>query len=294
MTYIFNPIDFNIINIEKNSDRFFNSIKNDPYLMSSYQNTFLLGSTFSSIYKRSFKGDQFYLRFNTDLKGNLLWLGSKIFNAKQAEEVLDEDTQEKHNFYQILETKFAQYAKFDLNITYTKQLNDITSLATRFFGGVGFAYGNSYSLPFDKMYYVGGAYSMRGWQIRTLGPGSYAPDTAGNILNHLADMRLEANVEYRFKLFWKLEGAVFLDAGNIWTISSKDNRENVRFTLRDFPRQIAINWGLGLRLNFNFLVVRLDYGIQLHDPKNSKYFNAPNVWFKSNNNTYSIALGYPF
>ncbi|MDR1225327.1 MAG: BamA/TamA family outer membrane protein [Prevotellaceae bacterium] len=292
MTYILNPIDFNIINITQKDSTFFASIQNNPYLLSSYQNSFLLGSTFAAIYNRSLlqRKDRLHVRFDAELKGNLLWALCKIFNVPAS---MDATT--GRNTYSIWQTDFAQFAKFDVAATYLTTINEASSVAMRGVIGVGFAYSNSYSLPTDKMYYVGGANSMRGWQIRTLGPGTYAPDTMGNVLNHLADMRLELNAEYRFKLFWRLEGAVFLDAGNIWSFNDKDRREGALLKLSALPKQLALDWGLGLRLNFSVLVFRLDYGVKLHDPAvSSPYFLSPNRWFTANNHTYVIALNYPF
>jgi hypothetical protein len=292
MTFITNPIDVNIINVIQNDSVFFARMKNDPYLLNSYQNSFLLGSTFAAIYNRSsLRGkNRLYVRFDAELKGNVLSAICKTFNVTATQDPITE-----RNTYSIWQTIFAQFAKFDLLATYLTSINEVSSVALRGMLGMGFAYGNSYSLPVDKMYFVGGANSMRGWQIRTLGPGAYAPETKGYILNHLADMRMEFNAEYRFKLFWRLEGATFLDAGNIWTLNNKDTREGALFKFSEFPKQLALDWGLGLRLNFTVFVLRVDYGMKLHDPAVPRpYFLTPSEWFLANNHTYVIALNYPF
>ena len=108
-------------------------------------------------------------------------------------------------------------------------------------------------------------------------------------------MRLEFNLEYRYNLFWRLEGALFLDAGNIWAIRKEDTRRGALFDVKNLHRQIAMSWGMGLRFNLAVMVVRLDYGMKLHDPATTDaYFVAPNQWLKRGNNSLFIALGYPF
>jgi outer membrane protein assembly factor BamA len=192
-------------------------------------------------------------------------------------------------------TEFYQYAKFDLSYTSLHTLNTYNSIAWRALGGIAIPYANSASLPVDKMYYSGGANSLRGWQIRTVGPGYYSGDTLQSMYNRLAGMRLEFNMEYRFKFFWRLEGALFLDAGNIWSVQNEDSRKGAVFNLRDFPKQVAIDWGAGLRLNFTVLVIRLDYGIKLHDPAIAgKYFVSPRSWLSRGYNSVFLALNYPF
>ncbi len=290
MTYIYNPVDMNIINMLEITKDFYNSIKDNPYMLNSYQNSFLLGSTFSAIYNNRAvnRHRQYLIRGDVEFKGNLLWLGYKLADAP-----LIYDPTTKTKSYEVWGTKFAQFAKFDLTFTSLRAINASNSIALRALGGIGIAYGNLTSLPFDKMYYAGGANSLRGWQIRDVGPGAYPGDSV--MSNRLADMRLEFNLEYRFNLFWKLEGALFLDAGNIWAINNEDSRSGAVFNFKTFPEQIAIDWGLGLRLNFTVLVIRLDYGMKIHDPAiTNKYFVRPNDWFSQGYNSLFIALGYPF
>jgi outer membrane protein assembly factor BamA len=287
--YIFNPVDVNIIKIMKIASSFEERIRTNPYMLNSYRDAFLFGSSVSAIYSsRASSRVQRYLRFDMEFKGNLLWLGYRLFDATPKV-----DNAVRRAAYEVGGTQFAQFAKVDLTYTHLHVFSTVSSVAFRALGGVGMAYGNSLALPFDKMYYCGGANSLRGWQIRTLGPGSYRESS--DLFNSLADMRLELNAEYRFKLFWRAEGAVFADAGNIWAIRDEDSREGARFSLQDFPRQVAISWGLGLRFNFGVLIARADYGIRLHDPTNSgAYFVPPARWFAGSENTIFLAIGYPF
>lgn len=292
MIYIYNPVDMNLIKVLSIAPSFQERILDNPYMLNSYQDAFLLGSSVSAIYSaRSESGRvRHYLRFDTEVKGNLLWLGYRIFgaNPQPADKM-------RRAAFEVGGTQFAQFAKFDATYTYLKAFSSVSSVAFRALSGIGMAYGNSLALPFDKMYYCGGANSLRGWQIRTLGPGSYSESS--DLFNSLADMRLEVNAEYRFRLLWKLEGAVFADAGNIWAIRDADSREGALFSLKSFPKQVAICWGIGMRFNFGVLVARADYGIKLHDPANANenaYFIPPTRWFAGETNSLFLAIGYPF
>jgi outer membrane protein assembly factor BamA len=290
MIYIFNPVDMNIVKVLKIAPSFEERIRYNPYLLNSYQDAFLLGSSASAIYSARGGGDRVrrYLRFDAELKGNLLWLGYRLFGAAPGD-----GSEARRAAYEVGGTQFAQFAKLDATYTYLNAFSTVSAVAFRALAGVGVAYGNSLALPFDKMYYCGGANSLRGWQIRTLGPGSYSE--SNDLFNRLADLRLEVNAEYRFKLFWRIEGALFVDAGNIWAIRNVDAREGARFSLREFPRQVAISWGLGARFSFGVLVARADYGIRLHDPTDhTAYFTPPEKWLSGGANSFFLAIGYPF
>jgi outer membrane protein assembly factor BamA len=173
---------------------------------------------------------------------------------------------------------------------------DGQSIATRLVVGAGYAYGNSSALPFEKHFYGGGANSLRGWQARTVGPGLSALDKSFVIPNQTGDMRLEANIEYRFNIFWKLAGALFVDAGNIWTLQETDTEENMlaRFRWNTFGESIAANRGAGIRLNFGFLLLRLDMGVRMHDPARQKKWLSPDQWFQSDGYSLHFGVGYPF
>jgi len=171
------------------------------------------------------------------------------------------------------------------------------SLVYRFFAGAGLPYGNSTALPFEKKYFSGGANSIRAWQVRSLGPGSFNEPTDRSYPNKTADIKLEANIEYRFKLFWLLEGAMFLDAGNIWAIDDNDKREGALFRFDSFYNDIAVGTGLGLRFDFSFFIFRLDMGLKLRDPAEP----SDEKWILRNRNlnfandvTLNIGIGYPF
>lgn len=133
--------------------------------------------------------------------------------------------------------------------------------------GVATPYGNSTVIPFEKRFYDGGANGVRGWSVRTLGPGGYrGSNSVTDFINQCGDIRLELNVEYRAKLFWVIELGAFVDAGNIWTIRDYENQPNGVFKFNQFYKQIAAAYGLGVRLDFTYFLLRLDLGMKAHNP----------------------------
>jgi outer membrane protein assembly factor BamA len=166
----------------------------------------------------------------------------------------------------------------------------------RGFAGIGVPYGNSKAIPFEKQYFGGGANGIRAWQVRTLGPGSFVPDDS-TFLNQTADIKLEFNAEYRFKLFWILEGAVFVDAGNIWSIRNDIASPGSQFKFNSFLNDIAVGTGAGLRLDLSFITLRADLGMKLRDPwidKGSKWIISSRPYNFRDDFTLVVAIGYPF
>src|SRR4030042_104374 len=153
--------------------------------------------------------------------------------------------------YNILGQSFAQYIRADMDIRYNVIVNDVSSIVYRGFIGAGIPYGNSRAIPFEKQYFSGGANGIRAWQVRTLGPGSYMPDFS-KLLNQTADIKLEANAEYRFKLFWILHGAVFVDAGNIWSYNYDPATPGSQFSFRSFVNDIAVGTGTGISYRLSY------------------------------------------
>ena len=176
--------------------------------------------------------------------------------------------------------------------------NDRQAVATRFLVGAGAAYGNSKALPFEQHFYSGGAGSLRGWQARSVGPGISAKDTTFVIPNQTGDMKIEANIEYRFGVFWKFDGAVFVDAGNVWTLhnTDTDSKQLGKFTASNFIEGIAVDWGLGLRLDLNFILVRVDAGMIIRNPSEASgsRWRAPDKWLRHDGYSVHFGVGYPF
>ena len=199
----------------------------------------------------------------------------------------------------IWDSPYSQYYRTEISTVYTWKLGkkENHSIAARFLAGVGVGYGNSLSMPFEKLFWAGGAYSLRAWQARTVGPGYAQIDTTFTIPNQTGDMRLEANIEYRFPLFWNFEGAVFMDAGNVWNIKDhteegEERREGL-FRFNNFYRHIAADWGFGIRLDLNFVLLRLDMGIKLYDPAENDW-KGPASFLDKGNYGVQFGVGYPF
>ena len=199
---------------------------------------------------------------------------------------------------QLLGVPFAQFAKLNTEFRYNYRIDRNQSLAARVAAGCIWSYGNMLSAPYTEQFYIGGANSVRAFAARSIGPGGYAPANAETdkygFINHVGDIRFEANVEYRFRIISDLHGAVFLDAGNVWLLRADPGRPNGEFSLKKFPEQIALGTGLGLRYDLDFLVFRLDCGVALHDPSavgQSGYYNIAK--FKDGLALH-FAIGYPF
>lgn len=282
--YRVNPMQLNIVKLNNISPDFFENLT-DPFLKNSYKNHFDMGAGATIYYttdpspypKNSF----FYVRWTNDLSGNLL----SMFNS-----VLPADTTGAR---MVWNTPYSQYFRSDLTISKTWRVDANNSFAARFNGGIGISYGNSKSLPFEKLFYAGGANSLRGWQARSVGPGSAPLDTTFSIPNQTGDIKLEFNAEYRFLMFWKVEGALFADAGNIWTLKAEEGREEGRFDLGSFYKSLAFNWGFGARLNLDFVILRLDLGMVAYDPV-QKAWIKPFNWFQKNTYSLQFGVGYPF
>ena len=227
-----------------------------------------------------------YARLQFDIAGNLL----SAFKG-----VMEKDS---NGAGMIWNTPFSQFVRGEITLgkTWIWGRSSNQSIATRFVAGAGHAYGNSTALPFEKHFYAGGANSLRGWQARTVGPGLSQRDTTFVIPNQTGDMRLEANVEYRFHMLWKLDGAVFIDAGNVWTLKKTSEAENdgSLFRWNTFGESIAANWGAGIRLDLDFLLLRVDCGFKVHDPARENKWMGPAYWFRKNGFAIHFGVGYPF
>jgi outer membrane protein assembly factor BamA len=256
-THIVNPVQLNLVNLLRIDEAWKKWIDSSSYLADSYRDVLILGGGYSYIYnnqKIKKSNDYWFIRVNTEAAGNMLNLASRLAGAEKT-----------NGTYNIFGQPFAQYIRADIDIRYNVIVNDVSSLVYRGFIGAGIPYGNSKAIPFEKQYFSGGANGIRAWQVRTLGPGSYPPDYT-KLLNQTSDIKLEANAEYRFKLIWILHGAVFLDAGNIWSYNYDPATPGSQFKINKFINEMAVGTGLGLRFDLNFVLLRADVGIKLRDP----------------------------
>ena len=284
------PLQMNVVRLFDLDEKFYKSLVNDPFLLNAYQDHFDFGSGATLYYTtnpdNTPKVPHFYSRFQFDIAGNLLSAFKPLMEKNSNGQGM------------IWNTPFSQFVRGEITLSKTWFLGKKSkqSIATRLQAGAGYAYGNSTSLPFEKHFYAGGSNSLRGWQARTVGPGTAPRDTSFVIPNQTGDMKLEANIEYRFDLFWKLAGALFIDAGNVWTLKADDTEEGQQslFSWKNFGSSIAANWGAGIRLDFGFLLLRVDMGLKVHDPARQQRWVNPGEWFKGDNYALHFGVGYPF
>ncbi len=223
-----------------------------------------------------------------------------ILSAKEAGNIVNtiyswagHGVQERNK--KLLGVPFAEFFKLTAEYRETFPVTASTSLATRFFAGAVWSYGNSTMAPYSDLFTVGGANSIRAFGVRTIGPGSYHPANSGwSYVDQVGNFKLEANVEYRFPIVGGLNGAVFLDAGNIWLMRPDEARPGAAIDAKTFFDEIALGTGFGFRYDLDFLVLRFDIGVGIHSPyktKRSGYYNMPRFWDSLG---FHIAVGYPF
>ena len=223
-----------------------------------------------------------------ELSGNLTSLYFDLF------------TNETGKNREIFGVKYSQYARSDVDLSYTFIWDENNSLAYRFNTGVGLPYGNTEFLPFERRFFVGGGNSLRAWRPRTLGPGGYGDSSNAITIEKTGEVLLQASAEYRFDIIDKLiDGAIFFDAGNIWNFTKDENFPDGEFRFNRFYKELALNSGVGIRFDFSYVVFRVDWGISLHDPSLVdderwiiKYFSR-NRWI-FDHSAVNFAIGFPF
>jgi outer membrane protein insertion porin family len=293
------PININFLDLSNTTQEFDESLENNPILRQSYEEQFILGSFYKyAINTRSRKDpnryNNYYFQAKADVSGNIAHMLQSAFDNKS-----DESGNDKQ--YKIAGLPYSQYVRGEIDFRYFRKLDENNKLATRFITGVGYAFGNSNTLPYIKQFSIGGSSSIRAFPARSLGPGSYAPSDTIAQIDQTADIKLETNLEYRFRIISRFWGAVYVDAGNIWTIREDINRPGSKFEFNRFIDDIAVGTGLGLRYDANFFVFRLDAAFPLRVPSrppgdrwvvdgialNKKEWRQGNLIF-------NIAIGYPF
>ena len=254
------------------SDTFKNEYLNgdDPHysvLRYSYENLFIVKTGYSVVYNSLhdasnratglYQTNGFQIKMGVEFAGNVLYAISK---ATKAQRNSDDN-------FSIFGIAYSQYAKFDFDFAKSVIVNDRNSVAFHADLGIGLPYGNSTILPYEKRYFSGGANSVRGWNVRGLGPGAYkGKDGKIDFVNQTGNLKLDLNIEWRTYLFWKLHGAFFIDAGNVWNTRAYADMGEAQFKFNTFYKQIAVAYGLGVRLNFNYFILRFDGGMKAIDP----------------------------
>ena len=292
-THQFNLVDINYIYLPWMSDQFRHDfMEKSSVLKASYEDQFIVDwsylGTFSTYSQRYPNRSFLQLALRAETAGNALYgLASAAHFEKN-----------KEGHYVMWKIPFAQYAKGDINFTYHGIINPQHHLLGHIGIGVAVPYLNADVVPFIKRYFAGGANSVRGWQARTLGPGSFRGVENTLVYDlQVGDIKLDMNVEYRYKVLKFLELAAFVDAGNIWTIREYDSQPGGAFT-SDFYKQIAWSYGVGVRFDLSILIFRVDFGVKLHDPsriaEGKQWRTVPNGLGWNDDMTFHFAIGYPF
>jgi len=299
------PADISFVRTDRKSQAFIDMVESNPVLAKSFDNQFIIGARYSYTHntqlnedplqkfeKRKFKTHNFYFNGNVDIAGNLInWIQETVHSSSEGP------------FY-LFGAPYSQFVKGDVDVRYYHQFDEHNKLASRIIMGAGYAYQNSTTLPYIKQFSIGGSSSLRAFQARSLGPGTYnvragVPQDSVLFIDQRGDIKLEGNVEYRFDIFKSLKGAVFVDGGNIWLVRPDPHRPGGEFKWNSFLDQLAVGTGIGLRLDFSFFVIRLDTAFPLRKPYLEDAWVADDIDFGSKtwrreNLIFNIAIGYPF
>lgn len=310
------PVDISYVQLGKRSAEFQRLLERNPFLAGSFQDQFIIGSRYSytlntqvnrervnEFREQEFERSQFYFNGKVDVAGNLVNLAQTTFH--------NEETGDPSR---IFGTPYSQFVRGEVDFRYFFHFDKRNQLATRLIAGTGYAYGNSQTMPYIKQFSIGGSNSIRAFPARSVGPGTYSfakemPPVTGEesaparrlFLDQRADIKLEANAEFRFDIVGFLKGAVFVDGGNIWLIRDDADRPGGRFRRDQFLGELAVGTGAGLRFDFNFFLLRFDLAFPLRKPwlpENERWvfdeidFASPS--WRSDNLILNIAIGYPF
>ncbi len=283
--HIFTPLELNYVHIlPTNAFQLHLDSLTDPQYKSQYTDhlvTMIRYSLIVSNMSTTKLNDQFYLRLNAETSGNIPYLIDNWTNKA---------TSNKGDYYERFGVRYSQYVRFDGDYRRYWKLRFHNLLVLRMMGGIALPYGNSVSIPFEKSFWLGGANDMRGWRLRTLGPGGYP--TPDNNYDKTGDIMLQTSVEQRFPIYSFLLGTIFIDAGNIWLRNRSDDFKNGNFKLNSFYKQIAMDMGLGLRFDFSFFIFRLDAAVPFHNPATGNWFSKED--FKISKTILNFGIGYPF
>ena len=287
--YQFDLLNLNYVFMPWISDTFRKEYLDNPtnynaILRYNYEDLFIMKTGFGF----SYNDGKTAIKTNIETAGNLLSLGSAIFGGNK----------DDLNQYKVFNIAYAQYIKGDIDYTHHLISGYNDQLVFHVGLGIAYPYGNSTILPFEKRYFSGGANSVRGWSVRSLGPGRYK-DKDGNInfITQTGDIKLDLNLEYRTHLFWKFGGALFIDAGNIWTIRDYPSQPDGQFQIQNILKDLAVSYGLGIRLNFDYFIIRFDMGMKAVNPayKTEDENHFPLIHPRlSRDFAFHFAVGLPF
>jgi outer membrane protein assembly factor BamA len=248
-----------------------------------YTSHLIFGTRYSMVYNTqriNQTGSFFYIRTDFESSGNLL----SLFNQTKLM------TQSEDGHHELFGMRYAQYLRGSFDIRQHLNLGEDLWFVMRQFVGLGIPYGNSQDMPFERSFYGGGANGLRGWLYRTVGPGGYVP--ISDDIEKTGDLQLEFNAEYRFPLYNIVNGAIFIDAGNVWTYHPNESLPNSEFNFNTFYKQLAVDAGFGIRLDVSFLILRFDFAYAMRNPypTNGSYWR----FGQGNNLRMQAGIGYPF
>ncbi|MFN8298486.1 MAG: BamA/TamA family outer membrane protein [Chitinophagales bacterium] len=296
LKHFFNPLAITFYLIPKRGQEFTRRLDQNPILKSSFEEQIIIGPNYTLDFNNlKTDKDRKYMRFisNVEVAGNVPYAIFKLANLHD----------QNDSIFYIFKRPFSQYFRIDADWRNYIKIRSHATFAIRTYAGIGVPYGNSYALPFIKQFFVGGPNSLRGFLIREVGPGGYVDTSAYNpelgerrnvgFFNQTGDIKLELNAEMRFDIYKWLKGAVFIDAGNVWTVR-KDTRALGNFDIKRFWKEFAVDAGVGLRLDFNFFQIRFDYGFPLRDPRKADgdRWLFENAQFR--HGQFQLGVGYPF
>jgi outer membrane protein assembly factor BamA len=282
INHSFTPFHFNSVNLLQTTAAFDSIVAKDVYIRKSFEEQFILGVKYDFSYNDTYKTRPHNFFFQTGLSTSGLLLDLLARRGKS----------ESERPFVFLNNIYSQFIKYTSDFRYYRNGYN-KSLVCRVYAGIGIPFKNSSSLPYVEQFYSGGAYSIRGFTARSLGPGSYR-ETNSDYIDQSGDLKLESNLEFRFKMSSMLHGALFLEAGNIWLINPDESRPGADFQLKNFANELAVGSGFGLRFDFSFFILRTDVGVPLRTPYKVNNSN----WLQMNDimkgTLFHLAIGYPF
>ncbi|MEG1586851.1 MAG: BamA/TamA family outer membrane protein [Bacteroidales bacterium] len=286
-THTVTPLSLTYSYLLKRTAAFDSVLLENKALQLSFENQFIPSMSYTYTYDNSSVTslrNHLWWQSSITQAGNVLYGAMELFGNKQG------------NHKTIFGNPFSQFVKLSSEIRYYYKLWGRNMIASRFMAGVLKPYLNSEVAPYSEQFFIGGANSIRAFEVRSIGPGSYHPaeNALYSYLDQTGTLKLEANIEYRFPIVGSLFGAVFLDAGNVWLLKKDEKRPGGEFTWNSFGKDIALGTGAGVRLDITYLVIRFDVGVPIHAPYDTGrkgYYNIKDVW---KNLGYHLAIGYPF
>ncbi len=301
MRHRFDPISISLVRVLNQSDEFREILERSQTLRTSFSEQLIIGMDYTFTWASKFdkyKITRWFFIGNGEVAGNFMHGIYALAN-------INKDTPKPYKLFNI---PYAQYFQADGDIRNYLNIRRKAQLVSRMFGGIGVPFGNSTALPYIKQYFSGGSTGIRGWRVRALGPGSFVLEGSDveianpNIFfDQTGDVKIEANLELRFDIYRFVKGAVFLDAGNIWTLKGDTLRPGADFEFNRFYKEFALGTGVGFRFDFSYFVLRFDMGLPLHDPGSPlqnnwviRTFNPLDREWRKNNLTFNLAIGYPF